>query len=180
MVFDGIQEQSTSRWDSVSVLTEEATLLSTERPTTTTTAKYEKKWLSKKRILHLVTRIATVALLCKPRNIRSHCWLANYRLSFKSSFTSLFLWNSQNKVDKESLHHSIIQSRINSFVIVNSMQNSVEVCTWFFSTFRVCYGNDSVGENAMTFQLKNVQTNEYPHFDTVWPPLWKILCFRNW
>ena len=23
------------------------------------------------------------------------------------------------------------------------------------------------GENAMTFQLENVQTNEYPHFDTV-------------
>ena len=28
----------------------------------------------------------------------------------------------------------------------------------------------------MTFQLENVQTNEYPHFDTVWPPLWKILA----
>ena len=23
------------------------------------------------------------------------------------------------------------------------------------------------GENAMTFQLENVQTNEYPYFDTV-------------
>ena len=23
------------------------------------------------------------------------------------------------------------------------------------------------GENAMTFKLENVQTNEYPHFDTV-------------
>ena len=28
----------------------------------------------------------------------------------------------------------------------------------------------------MTFQLKNVLTNKYPHFDTVWPPLWKILA----
>ena len=26
------------------------------------------------------------------------------------------------------------------------------------------------GENAMTFQLENVQTNEYPQFDRVWPP----------
>ena len=32
------------------------------------------------------------------------------------------------------------------------------------------------GENAMTFQLENVQTNEYPHFDTVWPPIWKIVA----
>ena len=32
------------------------------------------------------------------------------------------------------------------------------------------------GENAMTVQLENVQTNEYPHFDTVWLPLWKILA----
>ena len=28
----------------------------------------------------------------------------------------------------------------------------------------------------MTFELENVQTNEYPHSDTVWPPHWKILA----
>ena len=32
------------------------------------------------------------------------------------------------------------------------------------------------GENATTFQLENIQTNKYPHFDTVWPLLWKILA----
>ena len=32
------------------------------------------------------------------------------------------------------------------------------------------------GENAMTIPCPEWQSGEYPHFDTVWPPLWKILA----